>query len=79
VTRDKSNAYDHHEAEANHIPLETSFYELSVTTTANDFGAEFHDRLPVILSPNLYAWTDKNSSYPGKIATVFVWRAIERV
>jgi putative SOS response-associated peptidase YedK len=43
-----------------------------ITTAANEMAAEFHDRMPVILSPNDYpAWLDPNAKDPAKLLTSF--------
>jgi putative SOS response-associated peptidase YedK len=43
-----------------------------LTTAANELAAQFHDRMPVILSPNDYAeWLDPNAKEPAKLLTPF--------
>lgn len=43
-----------------------------LTTAANELSAQFHDRMPVILSPNDYAeWLDPQAREPGKLMTSF--------
>jgi putative SOS response-associated peptidase YedK len=43
-----------------------------LTTEANELSAQFHDRMPVILSPNDYAkWLDPHKSAPNKLLTPF--------
>lgn len=43
-----------------------------LTTAANELSGQFHDRMPVILSPNDYTeWLDPQANEPGKLLTPF--------
>ena len=43
-----------------------------LTTEANELSAQFHDRMPVILSPNDYdEWLDPNTKEPSKLLTPY--------
>jgi putative SOS response-associated peptidase YedK len=43
-----------------------------LTTAANELSGQFHDRMPVILSPNDYAeWLDPQAKEPVKLLTPF--------
>jgi putative SOS response-associated peptidase YedK len=43
-----------------------------LTTAANELSGQFHDRMPVILSPNDYAeWLDPQAKEPRKLLTPF--------
>jgi putative SOS response-associated peptidase YedK len=43
-----------------------------ITTSANELASQFHDRMPVILSPNDYdAWLDPDNTEASKLLTPY--------
>jgi putative SOS response-associated peptidase YedK len=51
-----------------------------LTTEANELSAQFHDRMPVILSPNDYeVWLDPNVTDPSKLLSPYPASEIEAV